>query len=361
MRLADHILAARGTLNDFCGMITSLSAGIEKAQRFSIDNDVAKAAVGVVRSRPSSLVAALPLCRLPFPKVWLEWSPDEKTGRGQGRDNVVAPTPWRMGVLIEANHVSLQIGQMTFAWMHPDIDAPGDGVNVCPLSIIFDWREEGDLPTTMAPIFDEAVRRGLLTGNYGSVLRGMRAAYLTPYRPEKAQADMRSHALQRGWGKLANDPREVAAVCELVRHTSPWISNHGVAFMKHASGLPNFMEMLKLWEADLEGEEPYAAALITMMNSRNCVVQDAADLTKLNRSRRRSGKPEFLPYTTTRLRIAQHLRRAVMEGRMTHDEAREHDVRGHFKLRSTGVFWWSPFKRGDPTRPMPRREYEVME
>jgi hypothetical protein len=31
---------------------------------------------------------------------------------------------------------------------------------------------------------------------------------------------------------------------------------------------------------------------------------------------------------------------------------RGHFVRGHFKQRASGLFWWSDFYRGDPTRPI---------
>ena len=33
---------------------------------------------------------------------------------------------------------------------------------------------------------------------------------------------------------------------------------------------------------------------------------------------------------------------------------------GHFKIRKHGVYWWSPFLRGDPRRPMRRERYEVV-
>jgi hypothetical protein len=38
---------------------------------------------------------------------------------------------------------------------------------------------------------------------------------------------------------------------------------------------------------------------------------------------------------------------------------RWHSVRGHFKIRKTGVYWWSPFYRVDPTKQTVRQEYKV--
>lgn len=45
---------------------------------------------------------------------------------------------------------------------------------------------------------------------------------------------------------------------------------------------------------------------------------------------------------------------------ISREAARQHLVRGHFKIRRTGVYWWSPFLRGDGTRGTVKRvEYEV--
>jgi hypothetical protein len=42
-----------------------------------------------------------------------------------------------------------------------------------------------------------------------------------------------------------------------------------------------------------------------------------------------------------------------------HRELRAHFVRGHFKARKSGVFWWSPHARGDLSRGMVAKDYEV--
>jgi hypothetical protein len=43
------------------------------------------------------------------------------------------------------------------------------------------------------------------------------------------------------------------------------------------------------------------------------------------------------------------------------EAARQHLVRGHFKIRKTGVYWWAPFLRGDARHgTIKRHEYEVV-
>jgi hypothetical protein len=66
-----------------------------------------------------------------------------------------------------------------------------------------------------------------------------------------------------------------------------------------------------------------------------------------------------MPYQTTHLRLSQAQTRAFRAGLLTREEAGRHSVRGHFKIRRTGVYWWSPFFRGDPTKLVQRQEYKV--
>ena len=148
MTLADEILAARGTQNDMGGIITSLASALEQAERFVLHDDVAAAGYQLIRSRPSSLLDGLALCRLPFSKLWLEWRGGVSlnswpvyptTERDPATRTVARPVPKRTGCLIEARDDGGQTGQITWAWVHDS------GVNVCPLAVNFDWREGADV------------------------------------------------------------------------------------------------------------------------------------------------------------------------------------------------------------------------
>jgi hypothetical protein len=118
-------------------------------------------------------------------------------------------------------------------------------------------------------------------------------------------------------------------------------------------------DILTNWKHDIEGEPPFAETIIGLMNSRNAVEHRPVDLTALNKQRTKRGRPTFLPYRTTHLRLTQAQTRALRDGVMSRQEAGQHTVRGHFKVRKHGIYWWTPFYRGDPTRPLHRQEYEV--
>ena len=113
MTLADDILAARGSEFDLGGVLTSLGRAIESAQRFKLTDDVALACMELIHSRPSTLNAALPLCRLPYSSIWVE------TRGGLGRNQTPIqdrPAPVKQGVLIESANDTGQTGVMTVAW-----------------------------------------------------------------------------------------------------------------------------------------------------------------------------------------------------------------------------------------------------
>jgi len=44
----------------------------------------------------------------------------------------------------------------------------------------------------------------------------------------------------------------------------------------------------------------------------------------------------------------------------TQNTTRLHTVRGHFKIRKTGIFWWPHFMRGDPQKGAITKDYTVV-
>ena len=81
----------------------------------------------------------------------------------------------------------------------------------------------------------------------------------------------------------------------------------------------------------------------------------------LNRSRSKAGKPPLVDYHQLTLRIgASDAPRRRMDP-YGHDRAaqRAHTVRGHFKIRKTGVYWWRPFIRGEVAEGFVGKSYKV--
>jgi len=374
MRLADHFLAAAGTISDIGGFASHMQGAIREAQRFEVADEVAKAAGALIHSRPSTLVAALPLCRLPYDVMWLEYRGGLSSADPRAFDG--APVPWKQGVLVEAMPGS-QVGFITVCWMHMvDIETAtkyGDPewlhpVNISPVAVYFDWRKDGNVHNVVRRahrvIDNHLEKNNHETRAYYNLFREhLERKWLTDWAGDEAKVNA-VFTGRTGWDGLAGIPREIEAVRELDRHMVPGISPHGVgliaALLQAVKG-NELTNLLLKWEADMQGEGGWMQCLLAMLNSRNPVVEHTpVDLTKLNKSRRKSGKAEFLPYVKTQLTMSRSQQRIAKAHGIDREAARQHLVRGHFKIRRTGVYWWAPFLRGDARKgAVERQEYEV--
>jgi hypothetical protein len=358
------MLAAAGTLYDLGGFATLMQPFIKRAQRFEVTDAVACAAGELVYSRPSCLTAALPLCRLPYETMWIEY----RGGLGPTSGRRVfddAPVPMKQGVLIESMPGG-QTGFMTVTWMHKDHGDTGveHAINISPISIYFDWRDEGDVRDVVRQAHDAII---------DVIPHDGAREIVSAYRQVVEHKWMRSigtDAIQhlftgsRGWNKFVSDPREIEAMKILDRHAMPGISPHGVgliAFILSRTTPAEMRDFMLKWEADIQGEGAWVQCFLAMLNTKNpCVEHETVDLTRLNKSRRKLGRTEFLPYRRTRLALSRSQARFAAARGLDREAARAHLVRGHFKIRKTGVFWWSPFLRGNASiDATPRGGYQV--
>jgi hypothetical protein len=364
-RLIDHFLAAADTAIDVGGFAAHMAPWLKKAQVFDVANDVARAAGHLIYTRPSTLAGTFPLLRMPYETVWMEYMGGLGEYAQPRNDFDGAPIPWKQGVLIDSMPGG-QRGLMTIGWMHNHReDHPEHAVNITPVAIYFDWRPDGDVGRTVQIAHDQIIAsigdpevRGLVS-TYREYLERKWLDWATA---DRVQAVFTG---RRGWEKFGDDPREIEGIQIIDRHMKPGISPHGIgiiafimSFVKSKEEMKRFM--LK-WEADMQGEGGWVQCFLAMLNSKNPVVEhEPVDLTKLNKARRKSGKTEFLPYTKTRLALSRSQARIAHARGIDRETARQHLVRGHFKLRRSGVYWWSPFLRGDAQKGIVKREaYET--
>ncbi len=370
MRLADHILAARNTVNDIGRIATYMGGTIEEAQRFELHDDVALAAFQLLTTRPSTLVAALPLCRLPYPIMWIEWR-----GGMMGtpkRDFKVAPEPVKEGVLIEEIDHDLQVGCVTMAWMHrrsqlqptsSRVDALLDEkqmvVNICPLGVYFDFSGRKDVRTVIRTIHEIMADRATSPRD-PALIAALEAQLLRP-ASVATLAEFVSH--RKGWERLADKDAEIRALQSLESVMLPGLSKHGwrlVDLLVQKAPMEAMAQMMRNWFADIEGEGTFVQCVLAILNSKTRVIDHrTVDLRRLYRARQRRGRRPMVTYSVTHLRMSRAQRNVADAAGISREEARQHMVRGHFKIRRTGVFWWSSFLRGDASRPVHRRQYEV--
>jgi len=353
MRLYDKIMAAPGKAVDqvYAGSFTNIAKEMKDAQCFIIEPDLAVACEEVCLSKPSSILSALSHTRVPYPKTWLEWQPINRTLLSHQNDK---PTPVRMGCFIMSDEQGSR-GTAMYFWEHsfkdelPEIIDDSSNLTLDPFGIIFDWSG-----TTKEPVMAQYAR------SIGIEIA--ETVWRDKYGGKGRESYRSSLQNSRRWKNLAHYEQEVESYIELDKSAGiiPLIqcrplfeSPIGKDLMPGGPMHDNFME-------DLSGEFAYTQALVLMLNTKNSVIQHTKeDLSRLNKARAKHRKPPFKEFTITNLRLNKVHRKLESAAGISREVARKHLVRGHFKLRSSGVYWWSSHIRGIKDQQIKRTEYKV--
>ena len=149
--LADALNEGRGGRldNGYQGAITAVSDAIGEAERFVFSYDALDACQHLAESKPSSLLEATKFCRVPFERVWIEWSRrPHLLGQKDPNGNSF---PKKQGVLIECLDDSFKRFGITLIWIHQN-DAQnsiiknyvaGENIiQICPVSFIVNWHDK---------------------------------------------------------------------------------------------------------------------------------------------------------------------------------------------------------------------------
>lgn len=321
MRLADQLIQTTRSKDRMDQIFAPVGHAVAQAVPFEIDADVGRIAHAIQQSNGAKLLAIHEFCRVPYKSAWFEWvGPSAFFGQNpkpETRGHDKAPIPDRFGVLVEALDDDLSCAMLSFAWSQKSY-----GVNVSPYCLLFDWAGRGRIPKFTQPIpFDE---------------------------------------MRRAFAKHKNDTdetlRELEARAEVVpnaRLLPLWLAVE----KRGPSHLQAFKENARI---DIEGEGGFVEGILAALNSRNLVaVSEPADMSRINKARRRCSRPELLSFRTVRLSLSRGTERRRNNGQG--EPLPLHMVRGHFKVRKSGIYWWSPFWRGDAAAGVvARKGYEVV-
>jgi hypothetical protein len=124
-------------------------------------------------------------------------------------------------------------------------------------------------------------------------------------------------------------------------------------------GGPNAIQLIRDEATrDWKGEVQFLFAAIGLLNSRNFAEFEEVDNTKLSAVRAKRGKPPRSSYVVCKIQR----RFAMPVSGHNHEtaELRAHLVRGHFKRKRRGVYWWSPHMRGSVRSGFVDKEYRVI-
>jgi len=298
---ADDIINSRALRDIELGAAghDQLSLLLRHAQKFVLAPDFVSAADALYVDKPQ-LHKTVEFCRLPFRLCWFEFSNQRRTnwvGEAKPNENPLAVSQTN----VERMGFLFQTVEGTDDWM-----------------VSMFWKIKGlDVPsfTPYAVTVEKEKRNAAFLSTPGAVL-----------------------------------PNAIPAHFEHFAHSCIY-------------GNPNkqFARMLhRSWNDDWDGELPFIFAMLGILNARNIAEREYVDRSEMNRKRERRGKSPLSSHHT--LTINSRVRRFFAEKKEGGDavsELRAHFVRGHFKVRKSGVFFWSPFLRGDQSKGFVSKDYKA--
>jgi hypothetical protein len=298
---------------------------ITSAQKFDLGSEFAAVAEELANDF-TGLVRAFEHCRLPFAQTWVEVA---QADRPQFMNaHMHAPDfqrrPKRIGWLLSATRPDLSAWKAHLFW------SMDTGCSCAALAMEFD-----------------------MTNALGNVaeLPDLTDRQLRVIDPNK----MSNHP---GWDK-ASEPIKLS----MLNHTNPTVPDYGMP-EPHGIQLHQvndfYQVVVELARSDWAGEASYILAVIGLLNARNAVSVETVDNTEYNRKRVKRGRLPLFSHKVLKIAHRQQ-KRVYGDGapRGEYEKMRAHYVRGHFKKRQSGIFFWTPHIRGDLSQGRIDKDYEI--
>jgi len=302
-RMPKERLTHEGAL---CATAFELQTLLPSAQRFFIDDNAIVAADAVRRANAAHIMDAEKYAIPPYPICWFEWNGDplrDSPWTARPQDN-----PTKFGMLVKLEPRETHCGRFFLAF-----SLRGDSFPyVCPFSYFYKYCDASPEWT----------------------IRPEELGNLQRLRDNVPKGFIRSDSDIAAWGRLSGQVH--------IQVPEPLLGD----------------KKLREDYGNNSSELMLIKALLILLNTRNGTNISDVDLSKLNKSRAKSGKQPLLSHRIVNLRESL-CRRYGDTGRPT-GRVRVHRVRGHFKVRSTGVFWWGDFVRGNPQAGMVTHDYRVV-
>lgn len=312
----------------------ALARDVAQAQRFVLTRDAVLLIHSISAIPMARITPALAICRMPFPKMWVELvyrDRDDYYRMANIRLNTLenASSPSRLGFYLEQMDKEGRIIDCTIVWRHlQDRNVQGESIVVGGFSIRID--------TTPGIEISEQTR-----ANFARALSN----------PSEIE---REFHLVREY----DNPIEKEAALELETRITLGYARYMQTFWavterRFPKTIP---ELRKHAVFDCLEEWRFILGLLTIINSRNVIsYSDPITYEKLNKQRAKKHQPLMHDHREIRLSLSRVQRNRT--GDSGHVDVKAHTVLGHWKLRRTGLFWWSPHIRG--SGPVQTRPYVI--
>lgn len=320
------------------GIFRHLASCLKESQRFVLQREALMMIHNVTESTPKRFLDALSVCRMPFPRMWVEFEFQHraewmKAARLRGVDvidNDDASPPSRLGFYFEQVDPDGHIIDIHPGWVHPNSNA---------------IKERWDIP-------DEVSRQETISLCFLTMRLNLTPEVSEPTDEERtARVASFMKKSGKGWSRWVHDSTELDAAVRLEGRITTHIPPYMEEVWAYAASRPGLLKQMEsMARFDLASEWRFALSLLIAMNSRNIVaLSGESDLSKLNKARAKRKAPPLLSYRDVRLSLSKVQRNRLglgPAGRDTAAQVQTHLVRGHLKLRKNGLFWWNPHIRG---------------
>lgn len=313
---------------------------LAKASLFVLDGQASAMAASVSFSKPSSVIACLPFIQnLPFETMWIEFSNQQlRTAMAAiGSTNATSPDK---PMALERGGFLLQMsdGQIVMDYVYRHKTPTGTLADLCAVRGYFDVQRPSEAYKFPA-MFSSALTAepgpaNIEEGITGKVRKRLKAVHSDlDERAARAELKMR----------FRTEPHaDLADIRTAFMSAGASQSEVDRILTDHAEDMWRFFDIQIL------------PALI-LLNCRNAVDREVVEApAKLNKARAAKGKPPISEYHNVKIHLSPSKRRIYEAHGGSRSPSAGGLVIGHFKVRQTGIWWWSPhFRSGHgetPTR-----------
>lgn len=297
-------------------MLTELGEVLPSDPLFILGDDVTYTAAQALISKPISIRDSLWALRVPYPKMWVEWTEKARVEAiselGLVDENGLE-VPTRFGFLVTSDETGRR-GEIRYAWGHQSAingqDFYAAVPDVSPLVIEYDFDRMAD------ENFNAAIAIPMREGGY---------------RNRWANSDENSAALKqmdRAFSISQFDNAKWQAV-EMARSG-------------HKTAEQFFLDIVD----DIKAEQLFFIVVMMLLTARNAVEERKESRAKINKSRIKKGESPLLDHIVTKMHIDAVDRTRDTAGGGTHGKRRYHIVRGHFVVRGETIYWRRAHGRG---------------
>ena len=324
--------------------IETLVADMKAAKKFVLTEDVYNLARESLWQKPIALLAVSDYARPPFPLTWIEYEASFKKHDGaldsvRGEDE--APLTKRVGFLVKAIDETSFSVSMGYSYKDPQREAT---FNL--MSWIYSNKTE-----------DMAKIRAWCDDN--------RKYYNNESEMDAARTDKQLLIEEIINSHPDYNAKEMEAAKLLSQKwmvfPCPYFVTIAMKIKAH-EGDKAFAERMIGCHADWVGEGGVSEAIFIFLGCKGAVEKiPCQDLSKLNKARRLRNKIPLQEFTTLEISITEAQKSAYASCNTDEERAkmRLHWVRGHFKRRSTGIFWWNPHLAGNANLGFIEKDYSI--